>query len=209
MDQILASLPAPVLQFGVPALLGIVAALFFLAGRGPRRSGPRRPPPEGLEGSATPEPYRAFPVLNASERRLMVELERVLHDHFHTRCRVLAQVSLPEFVYAEAKADYFAISGQRVDFLVVDAGFRPVCAIEYQGAGHYGATAHSRARTRTRDFAKRKALRMAGVPLVEIPDRYDTALLRDRLGDVTGRRAEPRSPEARTEPARTGQRARA
>ena len=181
--------------------LPVLAALFFLAGRGPRRRVPPRQAPEGLAEAA--EPYRVYPVLNTSERRLWAEMERILHDHFHSRCRILAQVALPEFVYAEAKADYFAISGQRVDFLIVDSGFRPVCAIEYQGAGHFGQTAHARSRTRVRDVSKRKALRMAGVPLVEIPERWDTALLRERLGDVTGRRAD------RPAPGPSGQRARA
>jgi hypothetical protein len=204
MDQIFAALPAPVVQFGLPALLGIVAALFVLAGRGPRRRFHRRPPPEGLDDSA--EPYRAYPVLNAAERRLWAEMERVLHDHFHHRCRILAQVALPEFVFAEGKRDFWAISGKRVDFLIVDAGFRPVCAIEYQGAGHHGANVRDRMRARLRDHEKRRALRSAGVPLVEIPEHWDTALLRDRLGDVTGRRA-PEVGRLAAGPA--GQRARA
>lgn len=191
---LLAPLP-PALADLIPYALMILGGLgLFLAGRGPRRRGRWRRPagaPEGLEPAASPEPYRAYPVLNASERRLQAAMERILPDHFHPRARLLAQVSLSEFVYAEAKADYFAISGQRVDFLVVDGVFRPICAIEYQGAGHYGANAHARARTRTRDFSKRKALRMAGVPLVEIPESWDQGLLRDRLGDVTGRRHRP------------------
>lgn len=201
MTQILPALTAqPLWLLALPVL----AALFFLAGRGPRRRGRPRGAPEGLADS--PEPYRAYPVLNASERRLWAEMECILHDHFHNRCRILAQVALPEFVFAEAKGDFHAISGQRVDFLIVDAGFRPICAIEYQGAGHYGRTAHARSRTRVRDFSKRKALRTAGVPLVEIPEHWDTALLRDRLGDVTGRR-EP--PARRPAPGPAGQGARA
>jgi hypothetical protein len=140
--------------------------------------------------AADPEapPFKAYPVLNAAERRLHVELERLLPDHFHPRARLLAQVSLSEFVFARDKSDFLPISSSRVDYLIVDSGFQPICAIEYQGAGHHGPTRHDQSRTRQRDFDKRRALRMAGVPLVEIPDRYDLALLRERLGDVTGRR---------------------
>ena len=201
MTQILPALTAqPLWLLALPLL----AVLFFLAGRGPRRRDRPRGAPEGL--AETAEPYRAYPVLNASERRLWAEMERILHDHFHNRCRILAQVALPEFVHAAAKGDFYAISGQRVDFLVVDAGFRPVCAIEYQGAGHYGRSPQARGRTRVRDFTKRKALRLAGVPLVEIPEHWDTALLRDKLGDVTGRRE---GQAHRPAPSPAGQRARA
>lgn len=174
---------------GVYILLGLSAAALFLAGRGPRRRWHRNPNDGNL--SADDPPFRAYPVLNAAERRLQSEIERVLPDVFHPRARLLAQVSLPEFVYAKTKSDFHTISGSRVDYLIVDSSFRPICAIEYQGAGHNGPTAHSRARTRTRDFNKRRALRMAGVPLVEIPEQYDTALVRDRLSDVTGRRDMP------------------
>ena len=182
MDQIVALLPAPFANLALPVLLVMVAILFFLAGRGPlRRSGL-------LRGAKAKPAYAARPVLNAAERRVMADLERNLPDFFHTRCRLLAQVSLPEFIRSREKTDFHAISSQRVDFLIVDAGYAPLCAVEYQGAGHYGSNAHSRARTRTRDFTKRRALREAGVPLVELPDGYDRAQLRALLGDVTGRR---------------------
>lgn len=147
-----------------------------------------RPGTEGATPPVSAPRYTARPILNASERRLHAQLERLLPQHFHPDARLLAQVSLAEFIYAPDRDDFLPISAQRVDFLIVDRGFAPLCAIEYQGAGHHGADPHSQARTRTRDFIKRTALRTAGVPLIEIPDRYDMALLRARLGDVTGRR---------------------
>lgn len=197
MDS-LAALPAPFLQIGLALGAVLLAALFFVAGRGPRW---RRRKANASDGEAPP-PYRAYPVLNAAERRLIADLERILPDHFHSRCRILAQVALPEFVHAATRADFFPISRMRVDLLVVDQGFRPVCAIEYQGAGHYGANAATRGRTRVRDFTKRKALRIAGVPLVEIPESYDEALLRARMGDVTGRYQRADDPPARMRRAR-------
>lgn len=190
-----AALPEPLASYW-PVLLAILSAIgLFAAGRGPfRRRDPDAP------GAAEAPLYQMRPVLNAAERRLQREIERVMPAHFHARARLLAQVSLSEFIYAPAKADYLAISAQRVDFLIVDQGFRPICAIEYQGAGHFGPSQHSRNRTRSRDFSKRRALRVAGVPLVEIPEAYDTSLLSARLGDVTGRHDLP-------EPARPPRRA--
>lgn len=169
-------------------MIAVFVGLALLFGPMTRRRGPRR---GDSADAAAVAAFQMRPVLNASERRLHRDIERLLPQHFHPRARLLSQVSIAEFVYAPDKEDFRTIAASRVDMLIVDPGFQPLCAIEYQGAGHYGADPQARARTRTRDWAKRKALRIAGVPLVEIPAEYDAALLADRLGDVTGRRPAP------------------
>lgn len=169
----------------------ILVGLALLFGPMTRRRGRRRSAAPDAPAVAA---FQLRPVLNASERRLHRDIERLLPQHFHPSARLLSQVAIAEFVYAPEKSDFRTIAASRVDMLIVDSGFQPLCAIEYQGAGHYGADTQARAKTRTRDWAKRKALRIAGVPLVEIPAEYDAALLADRLGDVTGRRPVPPGP---------------
>ena len=166
-------------------VLIVVFGLVLLAVSSLRRRPPRRPVTED-----TPGQFETRPVLNASERRLHAEIERLMPQHFHHRARLLSQVAVAEFIYAPEKRDFWTIGAKRVDMLIVDGNFQPLCAIEYQGAGHYGSNAHSRAKARSRDWAKRRALRIAGVPLVEIPAEYDARLLGALLGDVTGRRPE-------------------
>ena len=138
--------------------------------------------------TAAPARFETRPVLNAAERRLHREIERLIPEHFHPQARLLSQVSVAEFVYAPLRSDFLTFHASRVDMLIVNGGFQPLCAIEYQGAGHHGASPQTRAKARTRDYNKRRALRLAGVPLVEIPADYDAARLAALLGDVTGRR---------------------
>lgn len=176
--------------------LAIVFGLVVLLAPMTRRG--RRPKP--TETPSAVAPFQPRPVLNASERRLHTDIERLMPQIFPPRARILSQVSIAEFVFAPNKADFRTIAASRVDMLIVDSGFQPVCAIEYQGAGHFGASVEARAQTRRRDWDKRRALRIAGVPLVEIPAEYDAKLLAERLGDVTGRRPEHTSAPPRRRP---------
>ena len=181
------SLNAPLAEFqqgGVPLALIVLSFLLLpvllhllLRQRGRR-----------VRNEASPGRFEARAVLNTSERRLHQEIERLLPRLFPPRARLLAQVSMAEFLYTPDRQDFWTIGASRVDFLVVDADFRPICAIEYQGAGHYGATHQARHQAQARDWKKRRALRLAGVPLIEVPDRYDHRQLQDLLRDVTGRR---------------------
>lgn len=145
----------------------------------------------------TPGTFQARAVHNNAERALHHELEALMPQHFPARTRLLSQVSLDEILYTDSRRDWYTISGKRVDFLIVDAGFQPLCAIEYQGAGHHGRDRGSARNARHRDWQKRRALRLADVPLIEVPARYDRRMLAALLGDVTGRRPSPTpSPDA-------------
>lgn len=190
------------------ALLGIGGLMFLLAvveritRRRRRRPGkPSRSPgwlarllarkPAFELAEDTPGAFQARAVHNSAERALHHELEALMPQHFPARTRLLSQVSLDEILYTDSKRDWYTISGKRVDFLIVDAGFQPLCAIEYQGAGHHGQDRDSARDARHRDWQKRRALRLADVPLVEVPARYDRRMLAALLNDVTGRRPSP------------------
>ncbi len=139
----------------------------------------------------TPGLFSARAVLNAAERSLHRDIESLMPQIFPARARLLSQVSMAEFLYAPNQRDWWTISGKRVDFLIVGSDFQPICAIEYQGAGHHGPDRDSARDARRRDWEKRRALRLGNVPLIEVPAQYDRRLLIDRLGDVTGRRPMP------------------
>ena len=151
---------------------------------------PARAParPESTLGEFSPGSFKPYAVLNNAERALHREIESLLPQIFPDRFRLLSQVSMAEFLYAEDQDDRYSILAKRVDYLIVDAGFQPVCVIEYQGEGHSGADADAARDARRRDWQKRRALRLGNIPLVEIPARWDRRMVAERLGDVTGRR---------------------
>ena len=113
-------------------------------------------------------------LLNKDEARLLPVLEdvaaRIGQGH-----RVMAQTSLGEIIAPrkgsgseeELRRAHASINSKRLDFAIFDRSGLMVCAIEYQGTGHYQGTAFMR------DAVKREALRRAGVPFVEISARFD------------------------------------
>jgi hypothetical protein len=107
-------------------------------------------------------------LLNNEEARLLPILESAT-SALGQGHRVMAQTSLGEVIVptgtgpedAVWKNAFAAINSKRLDFGVFDKGGYLVCAIEYQGSGHYQGRAFMR------DAVKREALRKAGVPLIE------------------------------------------
>lgn len=125
--------------------------------------------------------YSARPVLNKTERRLFSILTSAIATLPAPQPRLLCQVNYGEFLSSRSRAAFFRINAKRCDFLLVDREFQPVLVIEYQGAGHYGSGAAARRSAVERDHVKRRALASAGVPLIEIPARYDARSIRETL----------------------------
>jgi len=107
-------------------------------------------------------------------RRLMNRWEYghylCVRDHLaaaNPRCHVFPQVPLGAILSTGCDIAFRSISAKRLDLLVVDAGGRPVAAIELQGSGHFQGDAMQR------DRIKKEALRRAGIPLLEIHDGDD------------------------------------
>jgi hypothetical protein len=105
--------------------------------------------------------FKASPLLNAPERRLLTHLDRALAEEA-PGWRAMGQVSLGEILLCRDQVAYSAINSKRVDLLLVDDDCRPLHAIEFQGTGHYQGTAAAR------DAVKKEALRRAGIGYVEI-----------------------------------------
>lgn len=123
--------------------------------------------------------FETKPILNRSEALLLPVIEAAIAE-FGRGHRVMAQTSLGELLRPSAAPDlatknaaFAAINSKRLDFCIVDAAGRLVAAIEYQGSGHYSATAFMR------DAVKREACRKAGVAFIEVQSGT-------RYSDLTG-----------------------
>ena len=171
---------------------GIVLALSFLLSLlkrilGVRGQGRPRGRANGVH-EFTPGNFTVKSLVNKSERRLHRDLTDLVPAVFSPQARLHTQVSLGAILHAQDARDWHTIRGKYVDFLVTSGSFEPLCVIEYQGTGHFGHDRDSARDARRRDWEKRRALRLANLPLIEVPAEYDRALLVDLLGDVTGRR---------------------
>lgn len=105
--------------------------------------------------------FKAQPLFNKSETKLFLALEKLVAE-MTPGWRLMAQVSLGEVLQSRDVAAYRCINSKRVDMLLVDAGCRPLHAIEYQGGAHHRGTAAAR------DAVKKEALRRAGIGYVEV-----------------------------------------
>ena len=113
-------------------------------------------------------------LLSDTIQTLFAELETIIAD-LGQRWRVMAQVSLGEFIGSPDKQANDAIRDQRVDLLIVSARQLPIAAIEYQPLGqvHDDAAVH--------DAVKREALRRADVLYIQIRPSDGSDVLREHL----------------------------
>ncbi len=126
--------------------------------------------------------FRKKQLLNKGEYRLLRALETLV-PKLVPQFRLMAQTSLGEIIEPigapetkDWKAAFHAINAKRLDFAIFDGSGYLVCAIEYQGQGHYQDAAFMR------DAVKREALRLAGVPFVEIGPEFTEDELRVLIG---------------------------
>lgn len=131
-------------------------------------------PAEQMKAIAKCE-FETTRLLNREEARLLPLLETLVRTAGRGH-RVMAQTSMGEVLAprkgsgteAQIKAAFASINSKRLDFLIIDRSGRMVCAIEYQGSGHYQGTAFFR------DAVKKEVLRRAGVPLIEVQRNFST-----------------------------------
>ena len=149
---------------------------------------PARDPGAELE-SVSRVDFEPRTLLSQSEFRILRILEQAVRqaDKDH---RVLPRTGLSHAVTprnssataADRDLASRSISGERLDFLVIDRDGRPVLAVEYRGREPYGRKAF------IRDALKREALRKAGIELLEVPSGYEASDLEARFRSVLSRR---------------------
>jgi Protein of unknown function (DUF2726) len=147
---------------------GAKAGPFFIDGTGETE----KPKANATEQLATVmvADFGARALLNRPEAHLFKALDAAVIAR-NPGWKVLAQVSLGEFLSSSDKEAYWAINAKRVDFALMDPSARVVHAIEYQGGGHHRPGNAAAAR----DAVKKEALRKAGVGYHEVVAGYTTA----------------------------------
>ena len=113
--------------------------------------------------------FERQPLLNREEARLLPVLERAAEEVGRGH-RVMAQISLGEVirpVKGSRPEAMSAINSKRIDMGIFDRRGFLVCAVEYQGTGHWRNNAS------LRDTVKREALESAGVELLEVYPDFD------------------------------------
>ena len=131
--------------------------------------------------------FEARPLLNKAEQRVFAMLSRSVPRQFGKSARLFAQVSYGEFLSCKDRRAFWTVNARRADFLITDAGFFPLCVIEYQGSGHYGYSRQSAKRAAHGDRMKRRALASAGVALVELAPKVTPAQVDELLADAAER----------------------
>lgn len=129
--------------------------------------------------------FKARPLLNKPERRLLAHLDRILAEDT-PGWRAMGQVSLGEILWSDDKEAFWAVNAKRVDLLIVDADCHPLHAIEFQGTGHHQSGNAAAAR----DAVKKEALRRADIGYVEIVSGDTPTELRGMIRKLVARMAE-------------------
>jgi len=139
--------------------------------------------PEGAKRSPGAPPYHLRPhLLTEPERRFARLLEQVAahrHKHLCVQVPLAALLQIPSGT-PNHQTWRNKIDRKTIDFVLTDADYRPVIAIEYDDSSH------SRNSRRERDAFVGQALESAGLPLVRIGyrERLDAAALDARLGEA-------------------------
>ena len=124
--------------------------------------------------------FERKPLLNREEALVLPMLEDIVQD-LDQGHRVMAQTSLGEVIRPKGHDSYdafAAINSKRLDFAIFDRRGLIVCAVEYQGSGHYQGSAA------LRDTVKREALRKAGVRMLEVYPDFSAAELQREVRDL-------------------------
>lgn len=107
-------------------------------------------------------------LLNRSEAKVFAALDAAVAAR-NDGWRVMAQVSLGEFLRSPDDEAFYAINSKRVDFALMDENCCVRHAIEYQGTGHHAGTTAA-----ARDAVKKEALRKAGIGYHEVVAGHTT-----------------------------------
>lgn len=98
---------------------------------------------------------------------------------------VMCQVSYGAMVANKSFGRYSTINAKRADFVILDTDLAVRAVIEYQGTGHFGFSTQGRKRAKASDAVKRKALREAGLLLIEVPAKIDPEWVRSEVRGLT------------------------
>lgn len=113
-------------------------------------------------------PYSSRALMNASEARLYVVMERWRRSKARD-LTISPQVSYGAFLAAKGKPAWLRIASKRADFVIWDSDGLVRAIIEFDGKGHYGKNSRDKIAVKKRDKLKNDAARAAAIPLIRIP----------------------------------------
>lgn len=126
--------------------------------------------------------FEQRPLMNQTEQRLF----KMLVSELPAEWTVMTQVSYGAFLRNKSYPRYMSVNSKRADFVVIGPSLGVEVVVEYQGKGHYGNTKESRDRAEKSDQTKRQALVEAGIPLYEVPAKFDADLIKRFAQAVIG-----------------------
>lgn len=142
-------------------------------------------------------PFKRKGLLNDSEYQSLQVIKKALMDHGLTEyVYILPQVVLGSYL-GHNKYIHKTINTKRADFLLVDRGYYPLCAIEINGTGHCLDDA-----ALLRDEIKRRAIESAGIEYFSVEFSFKTRgestnHLNEKLIDFLSRYKEKKFPASR------------
>jgi len=124
--------------------------------------------------------FSSVSLMNKYEYWIFRDIEELIkkHNKGYVEYRLMAQVSLGEILKSKNKNAYRSINSKRVDMLIINCYGKPICAIEYQGSGHYQGN------YKIRDEIKRTALEKAGIKLLEIKQNEEITSYIDNINTI-------------------------
>lgn len=148
---------------GSKLILIVVVGFIFLVVLGAitSKNGKKRYKKNTQKERVNDSEFRSVPVLNKSEIRCFNQLKYFLHN-LDPSLYLFPQVSMGEVVKANNFDGFSVTNSKRYDFLIVNADFKALVAVEYNGKGHY------KNNYQDRDEAKKRATEKAGISLVSI-----------------------------------------
>lgn len=130
-----------------------------------------------------PAPWTAKRIVNQSEGRLYVTLERWRRDKARD-LNLSTQVSYGSFIAAKKIEDWRKIGSKHADFVFWGRDGYVRAIIEFDGGGHYGNSRDAAEKTRQRDEVKNAAALSANIPLIRIPAESSVSDIIEALESV-------------------------
>lgn len=123
-------------------------------------------------------------IMNKSEERLFHTLCKTVQTELGAEHYVFTQVSYGELIYTKHRGAFRKYNAKRADFVISGPDFFAIAVVEYQGSGHFGHSNLDKRRAEARDTVKRKVLKRAGIPLIEVSAKYDQRELQEQIASL-------------------------
>lgn len=134
-------------------------------------------------GARSQQVYTSKRLLNASEGKLYVTLERWRRENARD-LNLSTQVSYGAFIGAKERDDWRKVAVKHADFVFWGRDGYVRAIVEFDGSGHYGDSREAAQKVQARDEIKNAAAISANIPLIRIPQGTSQKDLEETLAAV-------------------------